>query len=194
MRCLRDGWLDADEVVNLVRDAQRGAPHALDALLASLRVSFVRFFARRLRSDGAEDLAQVALTCVAGALRRIDPDRAGEFVVTVAENRLRSEQRHRARQARQFVPMDLVEAVPARDAPDREAETNDVAHAVQQACRTTLPPHLREIVLGVLRGRTQVEIAAEQRVPTGTIRTRFRRARTLLRVELARYRPEPRSR
>ncbi len=172
----------------------RGAPRALDALLESLRFSFVRFFARRLRSDGAEDLAQLTLISLDGALRRIDSERAAEFVVTVAENRLRSELRRRARQARQFVPMDLAESVPARDAPDREAESNDVAHAVQQACRTTLPPHLREIVLGILGGRTQVEIAAEQRVPTGTIRTRFRRARTLLCVELERYRPESRSR
>ena len=152
----------------------------------------LHFFARRLPSDGAEDLAQVALIRVARALGRIEPERAADFVVTVAENRLRSERRRRAREAQRFTRIELAQAVPAPDASDQEAETHELARAIQQACRTTLPPDLGEIVLGLLRGLSQSEIAAQYQVPAATIRTRLRRVRALLRVELARYR-EPKS-
>ena len=191
MRCLGDRWLDSDEVVHLVREAQRGDPHALDALLASLRPMFYLF---ALPSDGAEDLAQVVLIRVARALGRIDPERAGAFVVTVAENRLRSERRRRGREAQRFVRMERTEGVPAPDASDQEAETNDLARAVDQACRTILRPALREIVWGLLRGLSQSEIAEQYQVPAATVRTRLRRARALLRVELEGYQPESRPR
>src|ERR1700688_4725916 len=192
MRPPGNTWLDRNDVIRLVRDAPRAEPRALATLLATLRPVFLQFFARRLRSDGAEDLAQVALIRVARALERIDPEHAADFVVTVAENRLRSERRRCAREAQRFTRIELAQAVPALDAPDQEAEAHELARAIQQTCRTTLPPELREIVRGLLRGLSQSEIAARQQVPAATIRTRIRRARALLRVELARYR-EPKS-
>src|ERR1700688_3269765 len=146
MRPPGNTWLDRNDVIRLVRDAPRAEPRALATLLATLRPVFLQFFARRLRSDGAEDLAQVALIRVARALGRIDPERASDFVVTVAENRLRSERRRRGREAQRFVRMERTEGVPGPDASDQEAETNDLARAVDQACRTILRPALREIV------------------------------------------------
>ena len=96
-----------------MRDAQRGEPRALDVLLARLRPGFVTFFARRLGSDAAEDAAQAALIRIAGAFRRIDPERAGPYIITVAENLLRSECRRHTRETRRSAPIELAETVEA---------------------------------------------------------------------------------
>ena len=188
MRCPGGVWFDQDEVVHLVREAQRGEPRALDVLLARLRPGFVTFFARRLGSDAAEDAAQAALIRIAGAFRRIDPERAGPYIITVAENLLRSECRRHAREARRSAPLELAETVEAPGAADGEADDGDLGRAVQQASLGTLPPELRDIILGLLRGLTPAEIAAQQHVHPVTIRTRLLRARVLLRPALRRYR------
>ncbi len=180
----RGAWPDDDEVIHLVREAQRGEPRALDALLARLRSSFVDFFARRIPADAAEDLAQAALIRVARALRRIDPQRAPDFVATVALNRLRSERERRAREERRLVPLELADSVESPVTAADEVEYSDLAGAVHRASRTALPPELGEIVLGVLRGLSTSEIAAQQAVQPVTIRTRLQRARALLRPEL----------
>lgn len=113
MRCPGEVWPDQDELIQLVREAQSGEPRLVDALLARLRPSFLKVFARRIGPDDAEDAAQAALIRVAGALGRIDPERAPRYVVTVARNLLRSEYRRRARVARRSVPVELAESAAA---------------------------------------------------------------------------------
>lgn len=187
MRCPRGVWFDQDEVVQLVREAQQGEPRALDVLLARLRPGFVTFFARRIGPDAAEDAAQAALIRIAGAFRRIDPERAGRYIITVAENLLRSECRRHAREARRSAPVELAETMAAPGTADGEADYRDFGSAVQRASLATLPPELREIILGLLGGLSPSEIAAQQHVHPGTIRTRLLRARVLLRPELRFY-------
>jgi RNA polymerase sigma factor (sigma-70 family) len=180
-------WPDQDELIDLVREAQRGEPRAVDALLASLRPSFVRFFARRLTLDDAEDAAQGALIRITGALGRIDPERALSYVVTVARNLLRSESRRRAREARRAAPVEFAETVEAPGTPEGEADYRDLARAVQRASLATLPPDLREILQARLSGLSPTEIASQRRVNPATIRTRLLRARAILRPELGSY-------
>lgn len=187
MRCPGGVWFDQDEVVHLVREAQRGEPRALDVLLARLRPWFVKFFARRIGPDAAEDAAQAALIRIAGAFRRIDPERAGRYIITVAENLLRSECRRHAREARRYAPVELAETMEAPGTPDGEADCRDFGRAVQRASLATLPSELREIILGLLRGLSPSEMAAQQHVHPVTIRTRLLRARVLLRPELRHY-------
>jgi type IV secretion system protein VirB11 len=187
MRCPGEAWLDQDEVIDLVRAAQRDGPCAVDALLARLRPSFLAFFARRLEPDAAEDLAQIALIRIARGLRRIDPERAGQYAVTVALNRLRSERRRRAREATVFAPGELGDAVGSPASADLQVEYRDLARAVHRASVTTLPPDLRDVVLGLARGLSPSELAAQQHVTPVTIRRRLRRARALLRPALRFY-------
>ena len=105
-------------------------------------------FARRIGSDAAEDAAQAALIRIAGAFRRIDPERAGPYIITVAENLLRSECRRHAREARRSAPIELAETVEAPGTADGEADDGDFGRAVQRASFGTLPPELRDIILG----------------------------------------------
>jgi len=57
-------WPEESELIQLVREAQRGGAGALDALLARLRPSFVAYFAPTVGWDDAEDAAQTALLSI----------------------------------------------------------------------------------------------------------------------------------
>ena len=72
-------WPEESELIQLVREAQRGGPTALDALLTRLRPSFVAYFAPTMGRDDAEDAAQTALLSIVRALPAATfrkPDRA----------------------------------------------------------------------------------------------------------------------
>src|SRR5712691_14098 len=181
MRCPRKEWPDDEELIEPVRAAQRGAPGALDALLARLRPSFVSCFTPRLGPDEAEDVAQDALLRVARALRQINAERAGRYLTRLAWNLLRQECRRCAREARRFVPVELAAAVEALAAPDREVEYRDLVRAVHQFSLASLSPKLRDSMLGLLRDLSPSEMAAQQGASGSTIRARVRLARARLR-------------
>jgi len=183
MRCPWEEWPDDVELLPAVRDAQRGVPSAVDALLARLRPTLVTYFGHSLDPDDAEDLAQQALIRIAQALPRIDPARAARYVTRVAQNLLRSEHERRPPDRRWAVAVELADTVESPFPTDGDAELSD-RDAARLASLDTLPPTLRTIVDGVLRGLTPSEIGAEQGVHPVTIRTRLSRARTLLRRHL----------
>ncbi len=186
MRYPRKVCFDQD-MIDLVRAAQRDGPRAVDVLLARLRPALVAFFARPLEADTAEDLAQVALIRIARGLGRIDPERAGEYVVTVALNRLRSELRRRAREARVIASGVRGAGIGLPATAHDQVEYRDLARAVQRASVTTLSPELRDVVLGVVCGLKPSELAAQHHVSPVTINRRVRRARALLLPELRCY-------
>lgn len=177
-------WPGHDELSGLVRAVRAGGPPAVDRLLAAVRPSLAAYFARRFPGAVAEDLAQEALLRIAGAARRIDPERADRYVMTVARNVLRTEYRRRAREARRQVPLALADDVEAPDRLDAQVEYRELARAIHRASLEALPPPLRDIVLGLLGGLTPSEIADRQHLNPITIRTRMLRARGLLRERL----------
>ena len=181
-------WPASETLGQLVREAQRDGTDALNRLLASLRPALVTFFERRLPADQTEDLAQLALIRIAKALRRIDPERADAYTITVARNLLRTAYRERARDQRRYVPLgaELASAIPP---PDSQAEYEELVLTVHRAVLTELPRPLRQIVNGVLEDQSLSQIAAELHVNPITVRTRLRRARWLLHRELAAYMP-----
>src|SRR5437879_8816152 len=157
------GWPTSEMLGQLVRDAQRDGPDALNRLLATVRPALVSFFERRLPSDQTEDLAQLALVRIAKALRRIDPERADSYTITVARNLLRTAYRERARDLRRYVPIgaELASVVPP---PDSQAEYEELALAVHRAVVTKLPRPLREIVDGVVADQSPLQSADELHV------------------------------
>lgn len=179
-------WPAREALGQLIREAQRDGSDALNRLLATLRPALVTFFERRLPSDQTEDLAQLALLRIAKALRRIDPERADAYIITVARNLLRTAYRERARDLRRYVPVDA-ELASASPLPDHQAEYAELVLAVHRAVLTKLPRPLREIVNGVVEDQSQTQIAEELDVHPITVRTRLRRARWILRRELAAY-------
>ena len=183
------GWPKACVLRGLVQEAQRGVPGSLNALLAALRPALVAFFARRLSNDAAEDLAQNALLRIAGALPRIDPERADSYVSTVARNLLRTGYRRRAIELRRDGDAKLSSLVSDSESLEAQAEYEEFARAVHRVIRTGLPQPLAEVVLSLLHGETTSEIAERLRVSPITVRTRLMRARTILREELRVYMP-----
>jgi RNA polymerase sigma factor (sigma-70 family) len=181
-------WPASETLGQLVREAQRDGTDALDRLLATLRPALVTFFERRLPSDLTEDLAQLALMRIAKALRRIDPERADAYTITVARNLLRTAYRERARDLCRYAPVgaELASATPS---PNTQAEYEDLVLAVHRAVLTKLPRPLQEIMSRVLEDESPSQIAAELHVSPVTVRTRLMRARWILCRELAAYVP-----
>ena len=177
-------WPPSEELVALLARAQQGDSRARDDLLTALRPPLLAFFCYRFPEDAAEDLAQIALIRIARAIPRIDPVRADRYVATVARNLLRSAFRRHAEAGRRFVGEFGIDRAASRQAVELDLEYRELAGAVQRASATSLPPPLARIVLGLLRGESTAEIAAEQRVSPITIRTRLLRARATLRREL----------
>jgi len=179
-------WPAPDILNELVRGARRD-PGGVDALLAAVRPALHAFFRQRTDADAAEDLTQVSLVRIAGAVARIDPERADSYLSAVARNLLRTSYRVRARDRGRTAILTNASDVPADEVTDGRAEYADLAHAVHRACLTIEPLALREIALGVLRGDSTSELANEFDISPITVRTRLMRVRAALRNQLAAY-------
>lgn len=179
-------WPPAEALSRLVRDAQSGRAE-INELLTFLRPALVTFFKRRLALDICEDLTQMALIRVSGAIKRIDPERADSYVATVARNLLRTTYRRHARERSRVDPASPDE-LPARSmSVDSRLEYEDLVRRVHRACLEKLRPELRDIGLGLLQGHTPVEIANTLDMNPITVRTRLMRVRGILREELGAY-------
>ncbi len=168
----------------LLRVAQSGTEPELDVFLGALRPALFAFFARRVDSVAADDLAQQTLLIVAREFRRIRPDDAGRWLVTVARNVVRDEYRRMARAAGRYAPADDAYGLPAPGSPSALAEYRELARAVVAAAHETCTESLRAVVLGLVRGLDVAEMAREQGVSEQAVRVRLTRARALLRREL----------
>jgi len=181
-------WPASETLGQLVREAQRDGSDALNRLLATLRPALMRFFERRFPSEVTEDLTQLALMRIAKALRRIDPERADSYTITVARNLLRTAYRQRARDVHRYLPVaaELASTIPP---PDSQAEYEQLVLTLHRAVLTKLPQPLREIVNRVLEDESPLQIAEALHISPVTVRTRLMRARWILRRELAAYIP-----
>src|SRR5437667_11681321 len=135
-----------------------------------------------------DDLATVAMIRVAKESRRIDPERADSYTVTVARNLLRTAYRERARDVRRYLPV-AADLASATLPPDSQAEYEELVLAVHRAVLTKLPHPLRQIVDRVLEDQSPGQIARDLQVSPVTVRTRLMRARWILRRELVAYIP-----
>lgn len=179
-------WPAPDRLSELVRRAKTDS-RAVDALLAAIRPALHAFFRQRTDGDVAEDLTQHTLMRVAGAVARIDPERADSYLSAVARNLLRTSYRVRARDRSRTASLTEGVEIAADKVADERAEYADLARAVHRACLAIEQPALREIALGVLRGDCAAEIADQLDISPITVRTRLMRVRAVLRQELAAY-------
>ena len=179
-------WPAPDLLSELVRRAKTD-PQAVDALLAAIRPALHAFFRQRTDGDVAEDLTQHTLVRVAGAVARIDPERADSYLSAVARNLLRTSYRVRARDRSRSAPLTEGAEVAIENVADERAEYEDLARAVHRACLAIEQPALREIALGVLRGDSTADLSDQLEISPITVRTRLMRVRAVLRHELAAY-------
>jgi RNA polymerase sigma-70 factor (ECF subfamily) len=177
-------WLAADLSTTLVQAAQRGTDHELEILLTSLRPVLFGYFARRVDSAVADDLAQRALLIVARRYRHITPEGAAAWLVTVARNVVRDEYRRSSRAASHRGPLVEANGVAARELTGARAEYAELVDAVVATTRSACTEALRRVILGVLRGLEVSEIACELGITEATVRVRLTRARAILKREL----------
>jgi RNA polymerase sigma factor (sigma-70 family) len=174
---------DDAEMIRMVRALQQHEPGSLDVLLATLRPALLKFLARSIGRDDAEDWTQVALIRMMESLPAIDPERAGHYVERVAWNLIREARRYRAQEDWRASRLVLDSTPDEPLTPEQELELDELA----RAARTTLPPKLGDVMQGVLEGLSPSHIAHCQHLNPVTTRTRLHRARTLLRQTLVPY-------
>jgi RNA polymerase sigma-70 factor, ECF subfamily len=183
----RGRWLGADVSAALVRAAQAGTARDLDVLLRTLRPLLFGYFAQRVDTVAADDLAQRALLVIARQYRRVDPNGASRWLVTVARNIARDEFRRASRAALRRAPESDAIAVAVSGTTSAHAEYHELVHAIVSAVNATCTASLRAVVLGLMRGLEVSEIARELGVSEPAVRVRLSRARPLLRRELQRF-------
>ena len=182
------GWLACERTASLVREAQAGSSRDLEALLAALRPVLFGYFCRRVDAVVADDLAQRALLILAREYRRIVPESAGQWVVTIARNVVRDEHRRSARAAGRHAPAFEAQAVASPEIAGGGVEYDELARAVIGVAHAACTASLRAVVLGIVSGLGVSEIARQEGVSEAAVRVRLTRARAVLRRELRRFR------
>jgi RNA polymerase sigma-70 factor, ECF subfamily len=177
-------WLAADLSAALIQTAQHGTARDLEVLLQTIRPVLFAYFARRVDTAAADDLAQQALLIIAREYRRVTPEGAARWLVTVARNVVRDEFRRRARAATRRAHAHDAQSVPAPEMTAARVEYADLAEAIVTAAQTTCTASLRAVILGIMRGLDVPEIARELGVSEPAVRVRLTRARVLLRPAL----------
>lgn len=179
-------WPSGATLSQVIKHAQGGQGAATEELLSFLRPSLLSFFKQRLSADSAEDLTQRALVRVAGAVKRIDPERADVYISTVARNLLRTACRVEARDRGRRGQSDPSELESSALPVDTRVEYAELVRAVHRTC-LKMRPGLREVAEGVLRGDSAADVARTLDISPITVRTRLMRVRAILRSELAPY-------
>jgi len=180
-------WPAAEVLTRLVRGAQAGKTIEIERLLQALRPGLFAFYQHRLSADAAEDLTQLALIRITGAVARIDPVRADSYISTVARNVLRSNYRTVLRDRAREVDECASEEPADPTTTDARIEYADLVRAIHRTCLTKIQPGLREVAIGLLEGESTNQIAAKLQISPITVRTRLMRVRAILRRELRAY-------
>jgi RNA polymerase sigma-70 factor (ECF subfamily) len=158
-----------------VRGAQRGSASDLEALFrAHWPRAFRAAYLVTHDAGAAEDIVQEAFLAAMRALDRFDRRRPfGPWLHRIVVNRAIDWTRARNLRAE----VELVDALPAPDAPQPDGET-------LAALRRLSPEHRAVLVMRYLLDFTPGEIATELDLPRGTVNSRLRRGLDALGEEL----------
>lgn len=131
----------------------------------------------------AQDLVQEALVRVRRGLESYTPGSLEGWLARIVTNVFLDEVRRRKRRATVALPETPDTVLPASPAADEAA--GDLSDEVQRALGS-LPDEFRvAVVLCDVVGLSYDEIAAQQQVPVGTVRSRIHRGRRMLRAALS---------
>jgi RNA polymerase sigma-70 factor, ECF subfamily len=188
--------IDPDEMERLVRRAQEGDVRAFEAL-ASAHLSLVRRFARAFArsEDDAGDLAQEALVKVYRSIRSYRFQSAfSTWLYAIVRNVFLDGARSRVgkeRASEQPLENRHVEGQPNGDdeadalRADRRLEREQERQRVWAALATVPPEFRATLVLFDIEGLSYDEVAAIERVPLGTVKSRLSRGREHLKRALS---------
>jgi RNA polymerase sigma factor (sigma-70 family) len=162
----------------------RASPSPADAERLLEHARWMRGLARSLVGDGAraEDLAQETWTRLLESPPRLDQPFRG-WIATVMRNLVRAEGRGSARRAARELASARPEAEPSsHELVERAALQRELVQAVLELEE----PYRTAILLRYFEERTPPEIAARERLPLATVKTRLARGLARLRERLAR--------
>ena len=145
------------------------------------------FAAAMLLCGDAGDAEDLVFRTLDRAVRKIDSYRpTGSFFAWLYSILLNFRRMDARRRRPATISSDIVDSIPAP--PDATAGASPGATADRAAVRDAvlrLPPEFREtVVLRLFEGLDVDEVAAIQRVPAGTVKSRLHRAKELLRADL----------
>ncbi|MCR9077276.1 MAG: RNA polymerase sigma factor [bacterium] len=168
----------AIEIELLVLEAQSGNPEALAQLAHRYNPTLTRRAAALTQSpEAAADIAQDTWVAIARSIRKLrDPARFHAWATSILTNTARDWIKAQIQQREH--------AANHRPAPNASAPESTGADELRQAI-LTLEPKLRDIVILIYMDRcTTQQAAAALAIPTGTAKSRLRKARDILRTTI----------
>jgi len=166
--------------------AKQGDKRALDEALAAMREPLVRHLQGRLRGSPevslAEDFAHSALIAVARNIEGFaDSGSARGWFFIVAQNEMLAHLRKKSSQQKQLA--EDFDVSHSADAPEASLVQSEGLAKLRTAI-DSLEPAYRDVIDLLLQGNTMQEIADLREIPLGTVLTRARRARFILKERL----------
>ena len=175
----------ADELDRATLSRCRRGDAAAFRALVELYQDRVYGLAVALAGSDGEDITQETFVRVHGALGGFDPEgpaRLGAWILTIARRLCTDRARYAKR--RPTVALDVVPLGDGAPGADAQLERAQKARALRQAI-AELPDDQRAVVaLQLWDGLEYDEIAAIERVPVGTVRSRLARAKETLKRAL----------
>lgn len=157
-----------------------GSSSAGLALLGKYRVGWERYLRRRLGADYEDILQQAMLACVEGHRNFRTGGNFGSYMFGILRNKLHSRARDRRRER------EVADALQCEMSLVASAERGHDDLAAVEVAVASLPTQLREVVvMRYIMRMTRNRVAESLGVPPGTIGSRERRAKTILRQLIA---------
>ncbi len=161
-----------DEDVALMLQAAKGDQHALESLVRRHQQPLLNFFFRMGVNRDAEDLVQQTFVRLYRYRKRYRPRaRFTTFLYLLARQTWIDELRRRER--RRALRDRLIDEAEVAVQGSRQVPFEGFSDEVQQALLQLTPAMREVVVLGVLQGLEQAEIARILKIPVGTVKSRM---------------------
>lgn len=166
----------------LIAGLRRGDAQAIDAVFAREHVRILSYLTRMSgRRDHAEDLLQETfLRLVKHAQRLTEDTRIEVWLLTVARNLCRSQFRSRALERERKGELAHLPLLPTAASPHENLEHKELSLRLEAALQTLSFEHREVLVLLVVEGLPQSDVAVLLGVSHDALRQRFSRARRQL--------------
>lgn len=174
--------------IDIIRRVQAGDSKPFSLLVEKYHKQLLNFIYRLIGDESSvEDIGQEVFLSVYKSMRNFDISKGTPFsawLFITARNRCISELRKRCRR---YVSIEDTEGLMAQeDSPEQAAIDNERFEAIRGSLDQLPEPH-KSTILQSLRGASLEEIALEDGISLGTVKSRIFRAKRKMRSMLCEY-------